>query len=72
MAKRKVEESAAAATTPTEGEREAAAEGGGVEESSRASPAPYRIPSLFEDDAWRVLNHVILSTRYQKCLQGYG
>lgn len=26
--------------------------------------AENRIPALFEDEAWRVLNHVILSTRW--------
>lgn len=66
MAKRKVEEStaAAAAAAAAESERKAVAEGRGEEGTSPACPPPYEIPSLFEDEAWRVLNHVILSTRY--------
>lgn len=56
MAKRRADAVVAAA------ENEAVASGG---DGGAASPPPLspEIPALFEDEAWRVLNHVILSTR---------
>lgn len=73
MARKEAEEAAAKAATVTaaaaDEERNAATSGDGT---SGTSPQPesapplssaQRVPALFEDEAWEVLNHVILSTR---------
>lgn len=56
MAKRRTDVAVAAANN-----KAVASEG----EGGATSPLPLspQIPALFEDEAWRVLNHVILSTR---------
>lgn len=58
MAKKKAEEARAAAAAA----KEAVPNGGDSNGTPPPSP-PSQIPALFEDEAWRVLNHVILSTR---------
>ncbi|CBN76625.1 Carnitine O-acyltransferase [Ectocarpus siliculosus] len=57
MAKKKAEEATAEATAA----KEAVPNGGDSNGTTPPSP-PSQIPALFEDEAWRVLNHVILST----------
>lgn len=56
MAKRRTDVAVSAA----DNEAVASEEDGGATSPPPLSP---QIPALFEDEAWRVLNHVILSTR---------
>lgn len=59
MAKRRADGVVAAAEKET-----VANEGGDGGATSPTKPPPsFQIPALFEDEAWRVLTHVILSTR---------
>lgn len=68
MARKRAEEeqegkAAAATTTAAAEEKCAVVKGRDGDAPSPTPPAASQVPALFEDEAWEVLNHVILSTR---------